>query len=309
MYPGVELRLLRYVVAVAEELHFSRAADKLHVAQPSLSKQIIELEAELGTRLFERTKREVSLTDAGKAFVQEARAALLHSHRAVHVAKANRHGSTFSLGYSPHINFEILFRVRSTLAAEFPNVKSSFVSAFSYPQLQMIRSGELHAGLVAMPLSADGVTIQTIHREPLVVAMSSKSHLHSKRTIHLAGLHKEPMVVIAKSIHPGFHDYLNKACRRYGFEPTIVQEVTTLSECMRMVAEGVGYTLMPSSYYEKPQYVGVIFRPIEKHPLWLEFGIAHKTGSQAAIVQRLLSCFENKRKPQRVGLRPVVQSA
>ena len=205
-----------------------------------MSKQIRELEEELGTKLFERTKREVSLTDAGKAFVQEARAALLHSHRAIHVAKANRHGSTFSLGYSPHINFKILFQARTALATDFPNVKTSFVSAFSYPQLQMIRAGELQAGLVAMPLSADGVTIQTIHREPLVVAMSSKSHLHSKRTIHLAGLHKEPMVVIAKSIHPGFHDYLHKACLRYGFEPTIVQEVTTLSECMRMVAEGVG---------------------------------------------------------------------
>src|SRR5579864_9166873 len=121
MYPGVELRLLRYVVAVAEELHFSRAAAKLHLAQPSLSKQIRELEEELGTELFERTKREVRLSDAGRIFVKEAKQALLYSHRAVHLTKASRHGSTFSLGYSPHINFEILFRARTALATHFPN--------------------------------------------------------------------------------------------------------------------------------------------------------------------------------------------
>ena len=307
MYPGVELRLLRYVVAVAEELHFSRAADKLHVAQPSLSKQIIELEAELGTKLFERTKREVSLTDAGKIFVQEAREALLHSHRAVHLAKESRQGARFNLGYSPHINFEVLLRARSTLAADFPNVKCSIVSAFSYPQLQMIRAGELHAGLVALPLSADGVTVETIHREPLVVAMSRKSQLHSRRTIHLSTLHQEPMVAIAKSIHPGFYEYLYKVFSSQGFEPMIVQEVTTMSECLRMVAENEGYTLVPPSSYEQSN--GVIFKAIEKSPLWLEFGVAYKSEIRSAMVQRLIGGLEHKRKPQRSGVREVVRSA
>jgi DNA-binding transcriptional LysR family regulator len=309
VYPGVELRLLRYVVAVAEELHFSRAANKLNVAQPSLSKQIIELENDLEIELFERTKREVRLTDAGRAFVQEAKVALLHSQRAVHVAKASRQGARFNLGYSPHINFEILFRARSTLVADFPNVKCSVVSAFSYQQLQMIRAGELHAGLVALPLSADGVTIETIHREPLVVAMSRKSQLHSRRTIHLSTLHQEPMVAIAKSIHPGFYEYLYQVFSNQGFEPTIVQEVITMSECLRMVAEGVGYTLVPLSSYEQFRTNGVVFKAIEKTPLWLEFGVAYKSEIQSAMVQRLLGCLERKKKPQRAGVREVVRSA
>src|SRR6266481_4480929 len=103
MYPGIELRLLRYVVAVAEELHFSRAAAKLHVAQPSLSKQIRDLEDELGIKLFERNKRKVQLTPAGSAFVVEAREALLHSQRAVHAAKASDRSNRFVLGHSPNV--------------------------------------------------------------------------------------------------------------------------------------------------------------------------------------------------------------
>jgi LysR family hca operon transcriptional activator len=107
MYPGVELRL-RYVVAVAEELHFSRAAEKLHVAQPSLSKQIRDLEEEIGIRLFDRTKRDVHLTQAGMAFVVEAKEALVHSQRAVPVAKATQQPDGFTLGHSPDINPRLL---------------------------------------------------------------------------------------------------------------------------------------------------------------------------------------------------------
>ena len=308
MYPGVELRLLRYVVAVAEELHFSRAAKKLHVTQPSLSKQIIELEEQLGIELFERTKREVRLRDAGRIFVKEARQALLYSQRAVHLTKASHYGPNFDLGYSPHINLQLLFRAKATLASEFPTVKTSFVSAFSHAQLQLIQTGEVHAGLVAMPISGDEITIQPIHREPLVIVISRKSYLSSKKTIRLADLRDEPMIAIAKHIHPGFYQYLHDACVRHGFVPKVLQEVTTLAECLRMVAEGGAYTFMPSCY-EQFQCAGVVFRPIEKHPLWLDFGIAHKTEVQSPIIQRLVFCLENKKKPHPVRMRSSARSA
>jgi len=199
-------------------------------------------------------------------------------------------------------------RAKATLASEFPTVKASFVSAFSHAQVQLLQTGELHAGLVAMPLSGDEITIQPIHREPLVVVISSKSHLSSRKTIRLADLRDEPMIAIAKHIHPGFYQYLYDACVLQGFEPDILQEVTTLAECLRMVAEGGAYTFMPSCY-EQFQCTGVAFRPIEKYPLWLDFGIAYKTEVQSPIIQKLVSSLESKRKPQRATLRPVLQSA
>src|SRR5207248_10623214 len=143
-------------------------------------------------------------------------------------------------------------------------------------QLQLIRTGELHAGLVAMPISGDEITIQPIHREPLVVVISRKSHLSSKKTIRLADLRDEPMIAIAKHVHPGFYQYLYDGCVRHGFVPKVLQEVTTLAECLHMVAEGGAYTFMLSCY-EQFQCAGVVFRTIETHPLWLDFGIAHKT--------------------------------
>src|SRR5271155_1460843 len=212
MYPGIELRLLRYVVAVAEELHFSRAAIKLHISQPSLSKQIRDLEDELGIKLFNRTKREVHLTQAGSAFVIEAREALLHSQRAVNAAKSSDRSNRFVLGHSPNVNLSLLSRIRAFSASQFPQMLLSLTSAFTVELLQLIRSGELDAGVVMLPITIDGLSIEPVLREPLLAAVPKSHKASQSRILRLRDLSDLPLVFIPKRLHPPLHEHVHAIC-------------------------------------------------------------------------------------------------
>src|ERR1700682_1882365 len=176
MYPGVELRLYRYVTVLAEELNFTRAAMRLHVAQPSLSKQICELENYLGAQLFERTKREVRLTLAGEAFAAEARQALFHAQRAVEAVRAakGQHKGPWSVGYSPLIGLRILSKVRQHLSLAFPAADVRLVSAHTSEQANRLMQGKLQAGLVILPVPQNGLTCEGLYREGLVLALPER---------------------------------------------------------------------------------------------------------------------------------------
>ena len=143
MYPGIELRLLRYVVAVADELHFTRAALRLHVAQPSLSRQMRDLENDLGVELFDRTNCHVHLTQAGRMFVKEAAKALSRSEPAAHLAKTSSRSKkeTVSIGYSPNINLQLLSIIRSIYSSYQPEFGLELVSSHTQGQVKALLEG------------------------------------------------------------------------------------------------------------------------------------------------------------------------
>jgi DNA-binding transcriptional LysR family regulator len=298
MYPGVELRLLRYVVGVADELHFSRAAAKLHVAQPSLSKQIRGLEEELGIQLFERTKREVRLTEAGKIFVQEARIALLHSHRAVHLAKASRDPNRFALGYSPYVDFDLLSCIRSLASSRFSSIKLSFVSSFTHEQVDLVHRGQLDAGLVILPAEHRGLAVQNIKREPLLAALPMNHGLCRQKTLQLQDLNGTPLIVVSRQWHPQFYKRSTEICASAGYAPHVVQKVRTELEAIHMVAEGLGFTFARLCF-ERLKCPGVAFRPIKGWPLAVETGLVYRAGQQSALLTALLESLIGKRRPQR----------
>ena len=293
MYPGVELRLLRYVVAVAEELHFSRAALKLHVTQPALSKQIRDLEDELGIKLFERTTRELHLTDAGRDFVEEAKEALLHSERAVHRAKAYRHPNRFTLGYSPDINPRLISSVRSISAQLWA---LSLRSAFTLEQLQLIRAGELDAGVMILPIADDMLTVVPVLSEPLLVALPESHTLCRKRTLRLCDLNDVPLLSIPKKLHPHFYDNVYSGCVREGFQPRIVQEVTTFVEAMAMVADGVGFAFTRECYVHV-RWPGVVIKHIEGQPLSVESAIVFRKEVKSTVLPSIIAALQVKKKP------------
>jgi DNA-binding transcriptional LysR family regulator len=299
MYPGIELRLLRYVVAVAEELHFSRAAEKLHVAQPSLSKQIRDLEEELGIRLFDRTKREVHLTQAGSAFVIEAKEALLHSQRAVHAAKSSMQSNRFILGHSPNVNLSLLSKIRAFSASQFPQMLLSLTSAFTVELLQLVRSGEVDAGVVMLPAANEGLSIEPVLREPLLAALPSNHKVSQSRTLRLRDLTDLPLVFIPKRLHPQFHEHVHAICHREGYQPKIVQEVTTFAEAIPMVAEGLGVTFTRECD-ERFKSPGVVFRNIEGQPLAIESAVAFRTTSSSSFVQAMIFALQSKKRPTSV---------
>lgn len=205
MLPGVEPRVLEYVVAVAEELHFTRAAEKLHVSQPSLSRQIRDLESSLGTRLFERTKQFVRLTAAGVAFVREAREALLHIERAINLAKAATQPESFSLGYSPYVSRRLVTSVRDLFTEKFNRVHLALAPVHGDEQIELIRKGTLDGGLTPLPVAAEAIAVQSLGLEPLVVVLPESHRLGRMKTLRLRDLKNMPMVAVIQKLCPQLH--------------------------------------------------------------------------------------------------------
>src|SRR5260370_21777408 len=145
---------MRYIVAVGNELHFTRAAERVHVAQPSLSKQIRNVEEELGVELFKRTRKKVEVTEPGRAFIENAQQALLYADRAASMARAasaGQHGRLM-LGVAPNIDLQLFFRIRNTFEKRYSSVQVQFVSGFTSELAELVMRSDLHAGLTALPI-------------------------------------------------------------------------------------------------------------------------------------------------------------
>ena len=206
MYPGIELRLCRYVSVLAEELNFTQAALRLHVSQPTLSTQVRDLEKELHVRLFERTKggQQVVLTSSGEAFAAQARLALVHADRAIHEARAacGQRIATLNLGYSPLIDFRVVSKVRRYLLDAHPAADVRFVSGHTAEHVEALIRGRLDAGLVMLPAIENRLTFNVLHRERLILALPNQHPLTRKKHIEVTDLHQLPLVKIRGDIEP-----------------------------------------------------------------------------------------------------------
>jgi len=311
MYPGIELRLLRYVVAVAEELSFSRAAGRLHVSQPSLSKQIRELEESLDTEIFLRTKRHVSLTDVGELFVEEARQALRHSEQAANVVRSFRSGTHLHVGCSPYLNPDLIMSVRSASAASHPRIPLTLKSYFTRMQLSKLRDGKIDVALVLLPVIGSDLVIEPLLSEPLLVALPDGHHLARKRAVALSDLEDMPAISFPQKLHPEIYQQLWDSCVRAGLKPKVAHEVTTFPEALPFVARGEGYTFMRKCF--TPFFCpGIVLRPIKGNPLTVETGVAYMRNRKSAQVHAFLSALKQLKTlshpripsmpPQSVGL-------
>jgi LysR family hca operon transcriptional activator len=288
MYPGVELRLYRYVIVLAEELNFTRAALRLHVAQPSLSKQVRELEGYLGAPLFERTKREVRLTAAGEAFAAEARLTLFHAERAVQGARAakGQHKGPWSIGYSPLIDLRILSKVRQHLSFAHPAADVRLASAHTSEQADALMRGKLQAGLVILPIREEGLTCEGLYREALVLALPERHPLAAKAAIEITDLHELPLVIIREDLEPRFGEDFNRIFGVARIHAHILHQATTQAEALELVSEGsVAALTMPSAQY--PPRERVLFRPFMDDFLTAETGLAYLGENGSAILTSL----------------------
>jgi DNA-binding transcriptional LysR family regulator len=293
LQPDVNLRHFRCVIALAEELHFGRAARRLHVAQPSLSKQIRELEQELGVTLFARTKQNVELTRGGMVFAREASKALIQSEKVVQLtkqtgAKANK---ILSIGYSPRINMRIVSFVRGLLLARRRDYHCVLVSSETPDQIKALMHGGLHLGLLTLPAKHKGLVVRSLVREKLAVVASETHSLAGKTEINLRELNGLPVISISRVTHPAFHDQLNRLFKRQGYVPTVVQEVTTEAEALHMVREGVGITFLKPSALES-QTRGLICCGLRESFAQEETGIAYRRDSRSAEVKECVAAVK-----------------
>ncbi len=265
----MEPRLLSYFVAVAEELHFGRAARRLNISQPPLSQQIIQLEERIGVKLFTRTRRRVELTPAGEALLEDARKILALSREAVRRAVRAGKGEIgrLSVGYIGSANYSVLPGLIREFRKRFPEVELSLAELNTSQQIEALREGRVHVGFMRPPRGVEsaGLSFEIVLRESLVAAIPVNHKLKSKASIALRMLAKEPFVMIPRSRGPGFFDQIIAMCQAEGFSPEIVLEASQFHTIIGMVAAGVGIAVVPASM-RRSRMKGVAFREIENCP-------------------------------------------
>ncbi|HEV8022448.1 MAG TPA: LysR substrate-binding domain-containing protein [Candidatus Lustribacter sp.] len=258
----MELRHLRYFVAVAEHLHFGRAADALATAQPSLSRQILQLEDELGVKLFERTNRRVELTDAGRTFLADARRTLEAADASVRHVRENAEGTRgeLRLAFIAGAMMSVLPDVLREYRRRYPNV---VVVPHALPYNEHFPA--LHAGTIdlawTIPIPDPEITSRVITSDGLLVVLPSDHRLAGERVIEVARLAGDALITIARAEAPMFHNITLEVCLSNGFRPDVIHEVFDMGTILGLAAAGFGVGLIPFPW-SALHVPGIVFREL-----------------------------------------------
>lgn len=262
----VELRHLRYFVAVAEERHFGRAARKLRIAQPPLSRQIQDFEAEIGFALFDRSRRRVELTAAGVALLPHARRVFAALDVAMVEARRAAAGQIgrITVGYPASVAFSGLPELIRAFRARSPDVEVSLRELPPQEQIEALGDGRIDVGFIRGPMPDLDLASRLVRREPLVVALPAGHPLTAHRRLKLALLARESFISFPRQRGPGFFDFIMRLCHDAGFTPRVVQEAPQL-DMVSLVAAGFGAAILPESLRDARR-PGAVFRVIEDAP-------------------------------------------
>jgi DNA-binding transcriptional LysR family regulator len=261
----MELRHLRYFVAVAEELHFRRAAERLHVAQPAVSEQVRTLEEELGVRLLNRTHRSVSLTDAGSAMLEEARRVLAQAERAMAAARDTRDSAATRLrvGYLPDSLPATVPRALSELKRTIPNAQVALETGAARNLIEEVRAGRIDAAIVSLPAPTAGLQRTLLGSQGAVVAMPVMHAQATEAEIDLELLAPERIVLLPREVNPAFYDGIVSLCRDAGISPTLVHTLESRVElALLAVSSGAGIAILPESVAGSITIPGIRFVPL-----------------------------------------------
>jgi DNA-binding transcriptional LysR family regulator len=289
----MELRHLRYFVAVAEERHFGRAAERLRIAQPPLSRQIRDLEHELGVELFERGTRGVELTAAGAAFLPEARLTLAQAERAQRTAVRAAAGELGRLrvGFVEAATFGgVLADVLGFFRMHLPNIGLSLFELDPLQQVDAFRDERIDVGIAhsAPGDAAEWLHVEQVSAEPLVAALPHAHRLAARTRLTLASLAAESWVLFPRQLAPALHDGVIARCRAAGFSPRVVQEAAGWQTTASLVGADVGVSLVPRSL-ARLQRPGVAFRPVRDLGVDVTMHAAWRRHDRSPIRERFVT--------------------
>ena len=293
----MELRHLRYFVAVAEEGHVTRAAERLGIQQPPLSQQIRALEAELDTLLLRRKPRGVELTPAGRAFFDEATAILARVGDAVAATKRVARGEQgrIGIGFTSSASFHpFVPRAIRAFRETHPLVALALEESGTTELAAGLRAAQIDVAFVRSPVGeAPDLTVRPLLEEPMVAALPSGHRLgNAPGPLPLATLAGEIFILYRRPVGPGLHDAIIAACDRAGFSPQIGQEAPRMLSTLSLVAAGLGVTLVPESM-SRLQAEGVAYRALDRStPLTAPLNLAYRRGDSAAAVRRFVGLIE-----------------
>ena len=284
---NIELRHLRYFIAVAEELHFGHAAARLNISQPPLSQQIQILEQQIGARLFARTNRSVSLTEAGRQFLADSRQILTQVDDAAARAARLHQGETGELriGFTSSAPFvKAVSDTLSTFRRRYPDVHIQTRETNTREQIVPLNEGALDLGLMRNTQLPETLIWERVLREPLLAMVPRDHPLASQPRVSLRELAREPFVFFDPHVGTGLYDDILGLLRRYDLTPTIAQEVGEAMTIIGLVAAGLGVSILPASF-RRVQLSEMCWLPIEEQDavseMWLVWSKHHEQGQAA----------------------------
>ncbi|WP_320007334.1 LysR family transcriptional regulator [Maridesulfovibrio sp.] len=292
----METRQLKYFLAVAEELHFGRAAKRLHISQPPLSQQIMKFEEELGVKLFQRNKRSVSLTAAGVSLLRDAPSILQAIERAeinLLDAAGGQRGQ-FSLGYIGPALDTLLPECIREYKENYPAVRLSLREMFTGDQLEAVRKGELDAGIVRLfRHDVSDLESAAFHREPYSLVIPEGHRLCSGGPVAISELAGEKFVFSPRDAQPRLYDEWMSVFSHYGFVPEVTQEAARKSAIVALVAAGIGIGIVPQSMAGR-KHKGVVFKELTGNCPYIEMQIVYKKREEFPAVLNFVNLLKGK---------------
>jgi len=283
MLRPMELRHLRYFIAVADELSFTKAAQKLRLAQPSLTRQVRNLEDEIGVRLLDRAHNRIALTDEGRAFLFDAKKLLAMCAESVATVQRMNRGesSQLNIGYVANLHYGLLPATLGAFRKLCPQVALNLFDMRSDEQLDALDSRRIDLGFIGLPpaLSGHDLLSECVAHDTILAALPDHHPLAKKPTVKLADLAPQFFIGMSPTTHPGEREWLLATCQRAGFTARILQEADTEPTAIRFVADGLGMALVPEQLAGLP-HEGVVFRPLFP-PLRREATIAWRADNQS----------------------------
>ena len=273
----MELRHLLYFKTVAEELHFTKASEKLFIAQPPLSRQIKELEMELGVELFQRNNKRVSLTEAGRYFKEEVEgifSKLEEAKNRVRQIASNENGE-LRIGYISSVYQSDLSKVLQEMKEVFPFVRTSLFEAPTVKQIEDLEQGRLDVGILRAPVHSEKLNQQTLFLDPFVIVTPDTITSPDQRKLALI-IKDLPFIFFNKKYAPNYYEKLVEICERLGFKPNIQHEVNNVHSILQLVEGGLGVSIIPASLEKQYSFLKVKFLPLENISINTEIVLAYK---------------------------------
>jgi DNA-binding transcriptional LysR family regulator len=292
----MEIRHLQYFKAVAEHLHFRNAAASLFISQPPLSRQIKELEDELGVQLFVRNNKRVALTEAGKYFAASVDSIFAQLEESKNIARQIHRAADsgeLKIGYISSVYQPYLAEVLKSLRAEFPYIKTNLYERPTIKQIEALEQGQLDVGILRAPVQSEHLTVHTLFFDPFMVVIPA-DHIKLHNRQQLTGFIKDkPFIFFNKEYAPQYHSKLIEICYRMGFKPDITHEVNNVHSIVQLVEAGLGVSILPLSLKQQYADLQLTFVDLTDIPVTIEVVLAYKRSNLSSALKWFIQNYRD----------------